>query len=208
VPTVEQAFLWLTSLPPEALYASAFALAIIESLFPPFPSDVFIGICAFIAVQGDASPAAIYALVVAGNVVGAATTYALGRKYGAERLKARLAAKGDLDQELKFERLYLKYGLLGLFLGRWIPGVRGLVPMIAGALRISALRTLGIVTIVAMLFYGMLMGFALSVGQNWDVFYARIQAMGKWGTIIGVALVLVAGIVGYVIWRKKRVARA
>jgi membrane protein DedA with SNARE-associated domain len=204
VPTVDQAFLWLTSLPPGALYAAAFALAIIESLFPPFPSDVFIGICAFIAVQGDASPVGVYALVVAGNVAGASITYGIGRKYGAARLKARLAAKGDLDEEMKFERLYAKYGLLGLFLGRWIPGIRGLVPMLAGAMKIDPVRTLGIVTIVAMMFYGILLSFAFKVGTDWEEFYAKIQTMGKWGTIISVGLVAVGAIMALVIWRKRR----
>jgi membrane protein DedA with SNARE-associated domain len=207
VPTVEQAFLWLTSLPPGALHASAFALAIIESLFPPFPSDVFIGICAFIAVQGDASPAAIYGLVVAGNVAGASMTYALGRRYGAARLKARLASKGDLDDEMKFERLYLRYGILGLFFGRWIPGIRGLVPMVAGALKIDPVRTLGIVAIVAMMFYGILLTFAFKVGANWEDLYARIQTMGKWGTIISVSIAVI-GVVGFVVWRKRRKQKA
>jgi membrane protein DedA with SNARE-associated domain len=207
VPTVDQAFQWLTSLPPGALYAAAFGLAIIESLFPPFPSDVFIGICAFIAVQGDASPVAVYALVVAGNVAGASITYSIGRKYGATRLKARLAAKGDLEEEMKFERLYAKYGLLGLFLGRWIPGIRGLVPMVAGAMKIDPVRTLGIVTIVAMMFYGILLSFAFKVGTDWEDFYARIQTMGRWGTIVSVIIVAI-GIVAFVVWRKRRGKKA
>ena len=204
MPTVDQAFQWLTALPPGALYACAFALAFIENIFPPFPSDVFIGICAFVAVQGNASPPLIYALVVAGNVVGASLTYSLGRKYGAAKLKARLAAKGEIEEESKLERLYLRYGLLGLFLGRWIPGMRGIVPMVAGAMKIDPVRTIGIVTIVAMMFYGILLSFAFKVGTDWEDFYARIQTMGKWGTIVSVSLVVVGGIVAFVVWRKRR----
>lgn len=205
MPTVEQAFLWLTSLPPEALYAAALGLAFIENVFPPFPSDVFIGICAFIAVQGDASPTAIYLCVIAGNIIGASLTYSIGRKYGAAKLRARFS-KGDTQDEAKFERLYAKYGLLGLFFGRFIPGVRGVVPLAAGALKISPVRTIGIVAIVAMMFYGLLLGFAFSVGSNWELFYSRILALGKWGTVVGVALITVAAIVGFIVWRRKRAA--
>jgi membrane protein DedA with SNARE-associated domain len=131
-------------------------------------------------------------------------TYTLGRRYGAARLRARLMQKGDLDDERKFEKLYAKYGMLGLFLGRWVPGVRGLVPMAAGALRISAVRTIGIVAIVAMLFYGILIGFAFSVGTNWEAFYAKITAMGKWGTIFGIALALIAVSVFLVVRRRRK----
>jgi membrane protein DedA with SNARE-associated domain len=204
VPTVDQAFQWLTALPPEALYIAAISLAFIENIFPPFPSDVFIGICAFASARGDASPVAIYCLVITGNILGASFTYALGRKYGAAGLKRQMEKRGALQGEAKLERMYLRYGLLGLFIGRFLPGIRGIVPMLAGAMKLNYWKTIGVVTGVAMFFYGLLMGFAFSVGNNWEAFVARISALGRWGTVAGLSLLLVAATVWFVARRRKR----
>jgi membrane protein DedA with SNARE-associated domain len=207
VPSIDQVFQWLTALPAIALYAAAFWLAFIENVFPPFPSDLFIGLCAFVAARGDALLTITFVCVLAGNVSGAAFTYALGRKYGAAELRARLEARGWIQGEQRLETMYAKYGMIGLFIGRMIPGIRGIVPMLAGAMRIKASRVLAIVTVAAALWYGLLTGLAYSVGDNWERYSARISALGRWGTIAGLSLMAVAIGIGIWMWRRKHRSR-
>lgn len=204
MPTIDQAFDWLIALSPLALYSAAFALAFIENIFPPFPADLFIGICAFVAAPGESSLGATYASVVAGNVSGAALTYWLGRRYGADGLHARLEARGLIGREQQLQSMYSRYGVVALFVGRLIPGVRGIVPMVAGAFRISAGRALSIVAVASALWYGVLMALAFRVGGNWEEYSTEIVALGQWATIIGASIAAIS--VGVVVWllRRKR----
>jgi membrane protein DedA with SNARE-associated domain len=204
VPTVDQAFDWLIALSPLALYAAAFALAFFENIFPPFPADLFIGICAFVAAPGESSLGATYAAVVTGNMAGATLTYWLGRRYGAPGLRARLEARGLIGREEQLERMYARYGLVALFIGRLVPGVRGLVPAVAGAFKIKAGRALGVVAMASALWYGVLTVLAYRVGGNWEEYSDDIVALGQWATIIGASVAAIA--IGGVIWffRRKR----
>jgi membrane protein DedA with SNARE-associated domain len=194
----------LAGLPAPALYGSAFGAAFIENLFPPFPSDVIIGLAAFAAAQGSAVFAVAFALVMLGNVGGAGLTYMVGRRYGATGLRARLVAKGLVGREQKLETLYGRYGLLGLFLGRLIPGVRGLVPLLAGASEISAARTLVVVAIAAAAWYGLLMGLAYHVGSSLEAYLQLIGRLGRIGGVGGAVLVLTLAGVGVWAWRRYR----
>jgi membrane protein DedA with SNARE-associated domain len=201
---LEEIFNWLTSLPPVALYLAAFSLAFIENIFPPFPSDLFIGVCAFAAAPGEASLALTYACVLGGNVAGAASVYAIARRYGAEGLRKRLEARGWLKEEARLERLYIRYGIPGMFAGRLVPGVRGVVPMLAGALRIKWTGTLAAVVVAAAIWYGVLVGLAYRVGENWEEYAAEIAALGKWGTYIGLGIITVGAVVAFIVLRRKR----
>jgi membrane protein DedA with SNARE-associated domain len=206
MPSVEHAFEWLTALSPIWLYAAAFGFAFIEAIFPPSPSDLLIGVCAFVAAPGDASLGVTFAAVVAGNIVGATAVFIVARRYGAAGLRARLMKRGWVNEEAAFERMHRKYGTAGMFIGRFIPGVRGVVPMAAGAFGISMTRTITVVAIAAALWYGLLTSLAYTVGGNWQEYAARIRALGLWGTVIGTAL-LVGAIIGAVIGFRRARAR-
>lgn len=192
----------LVGLPAAALYGSAFGAAVIENLFPPFPSDVVIGLAAFAAAQGSAVFAVTYALVLVGNVAGAALTYVVGRRFGATGLRARLEARGLVKREQKLEQLYGRYGLAGLFIGRLIPGVRGLVPLAAGASELSATRTLAVVAVAAALWYGLLMGLAYHVGSSWEEY---LDLTARVGRVVGLGgAVLLAALAGLGVWAWRR----
>jgi membrane protein DedA with SNARE-associated domain len=203
VPTIDQAFAWLIALPPVALYAMAFGLALFENIFPPFPADVFIGLCAFIAARGNHPLSLMIAAVVGGNLSGALLTYSLGRRYGAAGLHARMEAKGMMRREARLESMYQRYGLAALFIGRLLPGIRGIVPLVAGAFRIHAVPALSVIAIASTAWYSTLVVLAFRVGNDWDAYEHTIAAYGRWGTLIAFAVALVAVVAGWVLWRRR-----
>jgi len=205
VPSIEQAYDWLIALSPIALYAAAFGLAFIENVFPPFPSDAFIAVCAFIAAPGESSLGLTYASVVAGNLLGAGAMYWVGRRYGAAGFDARLKRQ-DIERRERFQRMYDRYGSLALFLGRLVPGIRGLVPVAAGAIRINAGRAFLIVGAASVLWYGVLTTAAYRVGGRWDDYTEALAALSRWslGVGVGIAAALVAA---FLIWRVRSRAR-
>lgn len=204
MPTVEQAFNWLLSLPPGALYGFALAFAFAENILPPLPSDVLIGLCALIAAAGGTPPQGMFALVIVGTVAGAAVMYGLGRKYGAQGVHARLEQRGWVKSEQKIEAYYERWGLGALFLGRLIPGVRAVVPMVAGAFRINAFPALLVIAGASMIWYGVLIWLAARVGANWQLFADQLKVFSWWGSGVAVVLAVIGVVVGWLMFKRRR----
>lgn len=202
MPTLEQVFAWLIDLPSAALYAAAFGFSALENIFPPFPADGLVALCAFVANPGQASVTAVWAMVVVGNVAGAGVTFALGRRYGAEGLRARLEERGLVRREEKMEHLYERYGLVAIFLARMIPGVRAIVPPFAGAMKLSATRTLIVVGLASAIWYGVIVLIAFRVGEDWQLYIEEIKKIGAWGAGVAAVFVVIAG--GAVYWYTRR----
>ena len=104
------------------------------------------------------------------------------------------------DAEAKLRKLYGKYGLFALFLSRFLPVVRAIVPPFAGALRLPPVRSLLVMGAASGIWYGLIAWLAFRVGADWE---ALQSAIGHYGKIVaGVAIGLVA--VGVVIWLVRR----
>lgn len=203
-PDLERTLAWLVAQPTAALYAIAFGLAFIENVFPPFPSDVLIAACAFVAAQGDGSLAGTYVSVLVGHVSGAALMYFVGERFGAAGLHRRLEARGLIGREQRLEAMYARHGMVALFLGRLVPGVRGIVPAVAGALRLGVLRSLAVIALASAIWYGVLTTIAYRVGDNWDEFSDDLATFTAWGAGTGIALVVIATGVAFWFYRARR----
>src|SRR5262245_57509485 len=89
-PPVQSILDWLVTLSPGTLYAVMSAVALLENLFPPFPSDVVLAFGSFVAAQGTGTAIGVFLATWLGSVSGAMIVYALGRKYGANRVERRM----------------------------------------------------------------------------------------------------------------------
>jgi membrane protein DedA with SNARE-associated domain len=204
MPTVAAVFAWLTELPPGLLALAVAGLAFAENIVPPLPSDTLIGLLTFLSAAGDRPFRVILGALVLGSSSGGALVFALGRRYGADGLQQRLRRQGLLGQEAKLEAAYARYGLITLFVGRLVPGVRSIVPVFAGALRLPALRSLLVILSASVLWYGSIAWVAYQVGGDWPGFVARVKAAGPWG--VG-AILLVALVAGGWVWRARQAAQ-
>jgi membrane protein DedA with SNARE-associated domain len=195
---------WVSSLPLWALYAVLGAAAAIENVVPPVPADTVVAFGSFLAARGQGTLAGAFLSTWAGNIAGAALMYGLGRRYGAEQIEKRLlGAKGPAAQA-RLSMLYGRYGIAALFVSRFLPAVRAIVPPFAGALRIPAMIALPVMAIASGLWYGAIALMAFRVGTSWEDVSARIAESGKW---IGIAAVVVAA-TGAVVWWLHRRHRA
>ncbi len=70
------------ALPPLVLVLFVFASALLEYVFPPYWGDTFVLLGFFLAGQGAAPPAMIFAAAAAGSVAGSIAAYQIGRRYG------------------------------------------------------------------------------------------------------------------------------
>ena len=195
---------WLTALPPAALYASLAVVAAIENIFPPVPADTIVAFGAFLAARGDASLLGAFLSTWLGNVAGALLMYALGRRFGADWLHRRFPSLKASDGSDRVTRLYERYGVPSLFLSRFLPGVRALVPPVAGALRVPALTAGLAIALASAVWYGTIAVLAYNVGARWEELAERISSASRAAGVAAVAVVAVVGIVVLVHRRRRR----
>src|SRR6266581_1267667 len=194
---------WLGDLPLGSLYVAIAALSAFENFFPPFPSDAVIAFGSFLADRAHGSAITVFLLGWFGNVAGAGITYTLGRKFGSKAFLRRIEKYAGPDAEVRIKRLHKKYGFTGLFVSRFLPGVRAIVPPFAGAMRLPAFRVMLSVASASAVWFALITFLAFRAGDNWDLVQRYLVRSGKVAGAIAIGIVLLA--VG--IWLRKRHTR-
>lgn len=193
---------WLQQLPPSALYSVLGALAFTENVFPPAPADTIIAFGTFLAARGSATLALCLAAVIVGHLVGAATVYVVGRRWGTAKARAFMASHGEGKADALFETWYAKYGFFALLVGRFIPFVRGVIPLAAGAMGISFVAVQLVTFIHAAVWYGLITVLAYKAGENFQLLVTRMQQGGATLGIVAATVACTAAAVWW--WRRRR----
>lgn len=192
---------WLAAQPPGALLGSMALLAAVENIFPPIPADVLVAFGGFLAARTGASPWPSFLAVWLGNVAGALLMYVAGRRLGREWIARRFRVTPDGEQERRLSHWHARYGAAALFVSRFVPAVRALVPPMAGALRFPATGLAVALTLASAMWYGAITWVAFSAGDNWERVVAQLTRMGRWSGIVAASIVAVALLVW---WRRRR----
>lgn len=192
---------WLGTLPTLLLYLVVGAAAFVENVFPPLPADTAIALGAFVVARGEGSAFGVWAATMIGNIGGAMMMYYFGHRYGMPWLEKKIPSLTGSSGK-KFEAQYKRYGIPGLVVSRFLPGVRAVVPPIAGAMHIGAVRAALAMSIASGVWYAIVCVLAFRAGANADVLLARLAESQKMFGI-GAAVLLVAGIGIWYIRRKK-----
>lgn len=200
---LESLLAWVSSLPTAALYGLVAFTAALENVFPPFPSDVVIAFASFLIAQGaKGTRLGVFAAVWLGNVGGAMLVYVMGRKYGAERVEKRLAGAQAGKRDAAFKKLFERYGLAAIFVSRFVPGVRAIVPAIAGALRLKPIPVTIMIGAASAIWYGLITVVAFRVGSNWDQLKNMVGDYTTIAAIVG-GVILAAGVLAWLVARKR-----
>jgi membrane protein DedA with SNARE-associated domain/uncharacterized tellurite resistance protein B-like protein len=194
----------VSQLPPGAVYTVLALLAAVENVIPPVPSDAAVALGAFLTNQGLTTPMGVFLVTWTANLAGAAAVYFASRRYGrrvfATRLGRRLLAPRSLAV---IEREYLRFGVAGIFVSRFLPGIRAVVPPFAGLVHLSALRTLIPMGIASAIWYGGITLVGSLIGSEWDRINRILLSVNRTLGIIA-ALVVVLGAIAYLRKRRRR----
>ena len=195
-----QAFLdWLTSVPTAVLYVALAVVSAAENVFPPLPADTVVAFGSFLAARGHGTAAGAFLATLAGNLGGAMAMFAAGRRYGAARIERRLGRGSSAD---RLHALYGKYGMFALFVSRFLPGVRALVPPFAGALRLPPLRVAVVIGSASAIWYGLITVLAFRVGSDWETLRAHLSVWSARIVIIA-AVAAFAGVMAWLLLRRR-----
>jgi membrane protein DedA with SNARE-associated domain/uncharacterized tellurite resistance protein B-like protein len=168
------------------------------------PSDAAVALGAFLTNRGLTTPIGVFAVTWTANLAGAAAVYFVSRRYGrrvfATATGRRLLAPRSLAI---IEREYLRFGVIGIFVSRFLPGIRAVVPPFAGLVNLSPLRTLVPMGVASAIWYGGITLLGSLIGAEWDRISHIISGVNRTLGILTV-LVIGAGLVAYLLSRRRR----
>lgn len=144
---------------------------LIETVFPPVPSEVILPLAGYLSTAGGFSIPLLLFTSVLGAYLGALLLYWLGSAFGLERSIAALSRLPLVERE-DFERAsdwFARHGRAAIFFGRLIPGVRSLISLPAGAQRMNLL-TFSVFTIAgSTVWNSLLIGFGAALGTQYQL---------------------------------------
>jgi membrane protein DedA with SNARE-associated domain len=181
-------------------YLGLALLMIAETVFPPIPSEVVLPLAGYLVYQGDFAFVPALVASTAGAVIGAVLLEELARAGGrpfAERF-LRFAHQDEAQLE-RAEDWFRRRGWLMVLGGRCVPGVRSLVALPAGVLRMPRAEYIVLTIIGSAVWNTVLITAGYVLGEQWE----RVaDTLGPLSTPI---LVLgFAGGAGFLFWRARR----
>ena len=183
------------------LYVAIGFGAAIENIVPPVPADTFVLLGAFLAAAGHADLWLVFGSTFLCNVASATFTYWLARRYGVRFFGGRvgrwLLNERQLDQVGTF---YRRWGTPAIFVSRFLPALRAVVPVFAGVTDVSAPRLIIPLTIASAAWYGALVYLGGVIGRNWHEIMAIMERASGW--LMAIAALVIGAITWW--WLKTR----
>jgi membrane protein DedA with SNARE-associated domain/uncharacterized tellurite resistance protein B-like protein len=195
---------WVSQLPPVAVYAVLALLAAVENVIPPVPSDAAVALGAFLSNRGLTTPLGVFLVTWLANLAGATAVYYAARRYGRRLFATATGRRLLAPRSLAIiEREYLRFGVAGIFVSRFLPGIRAVVPPFAGLVHLGPLRTLIPMGVASALWYGGITLLGSLIGAEWDRINRIILGVNRTLGVITV-VILLAGLTWYLVRRRKR----
>ena len=117
-------------------------LMLLETIFPPIPSEVIMPLAGVVASRGELSLPLVIVAGTLGAMVGNFFWYAVAKLLGLDRFRPFIERYGrwltmDWQEIERAHRLFDEHGGTIVFVGRMLPTVRSLVSVPAGLLRMK-----------------------------------------------------------------------
>lgn len=165
--TIQDILHALTTLPPILLYILLGAGAAIENVVPPVPADTFVLAGALLAAQGAADPWIVFFATWVFNVASAVGVYLVARRYGQAFFKMPIARWLLREHQLEqIGRFYGGWGVPAIFLSRFLPAWRAMVPVFAGISHMGAWKVIPPMAVASGLWYGLLVYLGAVMGRR------------------------------------------
>jgi membrane protein DedA with SNARE-associated domain/uncharacterized tellurite resistance protein B-like protein len=186
------------------VYAVLGLLAAVENVIPPVPSDAAVALGAFLSIRGLTTPLGVFLVTWAANLAGAAAVYLVARRYGRRLFATSTGRRLLAPRSLAIiEREYLRFGVVGIFISRFLPGIRAVVPPFAGLVGLSAIRTLVPMGVASAIWYGGITILGTVIGSEWERINRIILGVNRTLAIVAV-LLIATGVIWYLRARRRR----
>lgn len=200
---MEQFIDTLISLNPIWIYFVAAAIAYIENIFPPFPSDIILVAAGYLCAAGRVDFWIVLVVSTLGSAAGFVTMYKIGSWFGLKVLEAKRFKFLQLDKIHKVEAWFKKYGYLVVIVNRFLAGTRAVIAFFAGISNLSFWKTIVLAFISSLVWNAILLFAGKSLGSNWRAITPYLETYGQIVLIISVVIILILLSFGYIRNRKQ-----
>lgn len=182
-------------------------LIAVENIFPPIPSEVILTFGGFLTTVSSMNVWGVILSATIGAVAGALILYYLGRLLNAERLEwlfeSKLGRRLHLKKEdvHRAERWFSQHGNKTVFFCRFIPLVRSLISIPAGAAKMKMGVFLLLTAIGTAIWNIVLVFLGKFAGDAWGTIVKYFDMY----SLVAVGVLAVLAIVAGMIFIKKRV---
>lgn len=163
------------------------------------PGEIVVVAAGFSAANGDLDLVAVILVACVGAFLGTICSYAIGF-WGGRSFLEMLAAKFrvDGDRLSGADRYFSTHGHITVFVGRYLTGVKALIPALAGAhrMRFATFLVFAALGVVTWTVAAAVLGYFF--GANWPYLIKLIKTVG-WFMFL-----LVAVIAGLIWYRRRR----
>jgi membrane protein DedA with SNARE-associated domain/rhodanese-related sulfurtransferase len=169
-------------------YCEVFLAVLAQQLGLPVPSIVFLMAAGALSAHGKMFPSLIVLLGVVGCLAGDGVWFWMGRKWGSKALRVLCRLTADPQScSRNAQEKFRRYGLPVLCFAKFVPGLDAVMPPLAGAEGIPAMRFLALDAVGSLLWSGCYVGLGY-------LFTNQLGAAIVWaqhcGTALGLAIVV------------------
>jgi membrane protein DedA with SNARE-associated domain len=168
---------WVDGIPDVLVYLGLGAGAAVENVGPAVPADTFVVLGGFLAAVGDLKARWVFLATWLCNVSSALVMYRVGRTHGRDFFTVGWGRR--LLNAHQMERLALFFGRWGtaaVFLTRFLPGLRAVVPVFAGVTHQRPRSVVLPLASASAVWYGALVWAGTVAGHNLD---RVLEALGR-----------------------------
>ena len=164
---------WVIRLIDGTGYTGVFVLMLLETVFPPIPSEVVMPVAGVRAAQGPLGLGGVIAAGTAGAMVGNLLWYLLARWIGLHRFRPFIEKHGrwltmDWGDVERVEKMFGRFGGVVVMFARVVPTIRSIVSLPAGMVRMRLHSFLIWSTIGTAAWSALLAIAGYILGQNFD----------------------------------------
>ncbi|GLY18113.1 DedA family protein [Kineosporia rhizophila] len=166
------------------------ALSFLEVVFPPIPSEIVLPLAGYQVQVGELNMVLVFVLATLGSVIGSIVLYYLGAIIGLERAawiasKVPLMDASDVHNSAEW---FNKYDSVAVFTGRFVPGIRSLISLPAGAAGMPLWKFTAWTLLGTGIWNALLIGAGMALGTQYEKVegYAHYLDYVLYAAILGV----------------------
>lgn len=184
-------------------YAAVFVVVILGNVGLPVPEETILTLAGYLVWRGELNGPLVVAVGIVSAVAGDNLGYWLGRRYGAHVLRAYAERLGVNTAHLtKAQRFVERHGGKGVFVARFVPGLRFAAGPASGIIGLSPRRFVVANVLGAMVYVPTIVGAGYLLGQGVGMYLERLREVAL--AIEWIVLVASALVIGVLAWRRAR----
>ena len=186
------------------LYFFLFASAILENLFPPIPGDTVTVFGAFLVGKGHLRFDLVWIVTTAGSTIGFFSLYLLAKKIEQGIVNHHLFRWISAERIERAKKAVGRFGYAAIAANRFIPGLRSVVSISAGFLRMDPVPVLFFSAISAAVWNFLWIYTGYSLGNNWHDVSTRAKDLAiRYNIGAGIIIsVIILGILAFILFKK------